>query len=167
MKIFAEIEDYILTFEQIEKNGAVFLTSNNQEYQYSFQSLGQNRYSLIYNGQSHLVHIIKENGIYHVHIDGQYFPVLVEDERSRELRKLVQQAKQASGEVIVVAPIPGLITKIKINKGDKVQAGDGLVILEAMKMENEIKATTHGIVDQIFVEDGAPVEKDQKILSIH
>jgi len=158
---------FILIFEQTEKNGTVVLKSNNQAYQYSFQAIGQNRYSLIHNGQSHLLHITKENGIYHVHFDGQYFPVRVEDERTRILRKLVQQAKQATGEEIIIAPIPGLITKIKVNKGDKIQPGDSLVILEAMKMENEIKADTHGTVEQILVKEGAPVEKDQKLLTIN
>jgi biotin carboxyl carrier protein len=166
MKIFAEIKDKVISFEQQNQNGTHILRENNKTQRYSFTHLGLNRYSLIHNNRSHLVHIIYENNIYHVHLDGEYFPIRVEDERSRMLRQLVQKAAQQTGEQKIAAPIPGLIKLLRIKEGDQVKSGDGLFILEAMKMENEIRSETNGIIKKVFVEEGAPVNQDQIILII-
>jgi pyruvate carboxylase subunit B len=167
MKIFAEIEKDLLTFEQREQNGTSVLRDGNKIQKYSFLRLGLNRYSLIHNNKSHLLHIIQENGIYHVHLDGEYFPVRVEDERARMLRQLVQQASQQSGEHQIIAPIPGLIKLIRIKEGSKVHAGEGILVLEAMKMENEIHSDFEGTVQKILVDEGTPVDKDQPLVIIH
>ena len=166
MKIYAEIKDKVNIFEQHTRNGYQVLRENNKIQQYSFTYLGLNRYSLIHNNKSHLVHINLENGIYHVHLDGEYFPIRVEDERSRMLRQLVQKAAQQTGEQKITAPIPGLIKSLRVKEGDKVKAGDGLLILEAMKMENEIHSETKGVIKKVMVEAGAPVTQDQIILII-
>jgi len=166
MKIFAEIRDCVNTFEQLTQNGSHVLRENNAIQKYSFIHLGHNRYSLIHNNKSHLVQIILENGIYHVHLDGEYFPIRVEDERSRMLRQLVQKAAQQTGEQKITAPIPGLIKSLRVKEGDKVNSGEGLFILEAMKMENEILAETDGLIKKVMVEEGAPVNQDQIILII-
>lgn len=59
----------------------------------------------------------------------------------------------------VKAPMPGMILKLKKNKGDKVNHGDAVMILEAMKMENEIRSVNKGIIKDIYVKEGAKVEK--------
>jgi acetyl/propionyl-CoA carboxylase alpha subunit len=166
MKIFSSIGEKTWQFEWIEKNGKQTLFENKNQIDFNFKILGNNRYVFILNDQPHLIHIIKENGIYHIHLDGDYFPVQVEDEQTRELRFLVEQSSQFTGEQKVCAPIPGLITKIKVNEGDIVKEHDGLVILEAMKMENEIKSESSGTVKQILVKEGTPVEKDQDLIII-
>ncbi len=166
MKLYAGIQDKIWTFEEIDNNGTSYIQDKNNPLHYSFTSLGNNRFIFILNGTSHLVHIIKENDLYHVHLDGAYFPVRVEDERSRELRNLVEHATQASSDQTILAPIPGLITNIKVKEGDSIQKGDGLIILEAMKMENEIKSESDGIVIKVMIKDGISVEKNQALLVI-
>jgi biotin carboxyl carrier protein len=166
MKLFAGIRDKVWTFEEIENNGTSYLQDKSSPIHYSFTSLGNNRFVFILNGTSHLVHIIKENSLYHVHLDGDYFSVRVEDERSRELRNLVEHATQASGDQTIIAPIPGLITKIKVKEGDTIKKGDGLISLEAMKMENEIKSESDGIVKKVMIKEGISVEKNQALLVI-
>lgn len=65
---------------------------------------------------------------------------------------------QSSGEEFpVVAPMPGSIMEIKVNTGDSVNEGDVLVLLEAMKMENEVTAPTSGVIKSIAIEKGASV----------
>jgi biotin carboxyl carrier protein len=160
------IGEKIWQFDQIDRNGKQILYENKNQIAFNFKSLGNNRYVFILNDQSYLIHILKENGIYHIHLDGDYFPVRVEDEQTRELRILVEQSTQVTGEQKIIAPIPGLITKIKVKEGDNLKEGDGLVILEAMKMENEIKSESTGIVKQILVNEGMPVEKDQELIVI-
>ena len=166
MKIYTSIRDKTWKFDQIEQNGHARLQDNNNQIDYDFTSLGNNRYVLLLNGNSYLVQIVKENHIHHVHLDGDYFPVVVEDERTRELRALVEQGSQVDGQQTLTAPIPGLITKINIQEGDMIEQGDGLIILEAMKMENEIKADFQGTIKKILVKEGTPVEKDQALLII-
>ncbi|TFH00686.1 MAG: biotin/lipoyl-binding protein [Calditrichales bacterium] len=166
MKIFSSIASHTWEFDQIENNGTRLLEDKSRKTVYSFTPMGNNRYSFICNGKSHLVHIIKENGISHVHMDGAYFKVRVEDERTRVLRQLVEKAAHATGEVVISAPIPGLITKLNVKSGAMIEQGEGVIILEAMKMENEIRAEISGKVLKIMVKEGDSVEKDQDLLII-
>lgn len=64
------------------------------------------------------------------------------------------------------APMPGLVLEVKVKMGQKVKVGDGLVILEAMKMENLIKASSEGIVKKIHVDQGHSVDKGQVLIEI-
>lgn len=166
MKIFADIKNKSFTFEMVENGDTPILKDRKNNYDYYLKPVGNNRYFFKLNGSSYLVQMQRNGETYNVTIDGEYFEIRVEDERMRTLRELVNKATHSSGEQIVEAPIPGLISGIKINEGDKVSIGDGLMILEAMKMENEIKSQFEGIVKKIFVEKGAAVEKDQKLLII-
>jgi pyruvate carboxylase subunit B len=60
--------------------------------------------------------------------------------------------------------MPGLVVRVMVNPGQTVEAGKGLVVLEAMKMENELRATTHGVVQRVVVTAGQPVEKGQPLI---
>ncbi len=166
MKIFADIKNETLVFDLIQNGDTPILKENKIKYDYDLKPVGNNRYFFRLNGKSFLVQMQRIGDKYQVTIDGEVFEVRVEDERMRTLRELVQKAAQTSGEQIITAPIPGLITGIKIQEGDQVTAGDGLLVLEAMKMENEIKSQYEGTVKKILIEKGAIVEKDQKLLII-
>ena len=164
MKIFAEVGDKVHEIERIDKNGETVYKMAGKAQTIVFIELGHNRYSLIHNNRSHLIHIIKQNGLYHVHLDGYYFAIRVEDERMRAIRELVQKSAQVDGKFSIRAPIPGLITQLKVKEGDTVPRGSALLILEAMKMENELRAEYTGTVEKIMVSAGSPVEKDQELL---
>jgi len=73
---------------------------------------------------------------------------------------------ETSGGGIVKALMPGRISRILVQKGDTVRKGAGLMILEAMKMENEIHAPADGVVEEIFVEAGATVEGGAELLAL-
>ena len=81
--------------------------------------------------------------------------MLVEDERKRRLTPLRTHDDLPAGEMPVIAPIPGLIVKLLVEEGDEVEEGQPLVILEAMKMENEIKAVRAGTVKAIISRTGS------------
>ncbi len=66
----------------------------------------------------------------------------------------------------VKAPMPGMILKLKKSKGDKVNHGEAVMILEAMKMENEIRSVNMGIIKDIYVKEGAKVEKGAALFSV-
>jgi biotin carboxyl carrier protein len=166
MKIFADTKNESFTFEMLENGESPVLKDNKNKYNYYLQAVGNNRYFFKLDGKSYLVQMQRKGEIYNITIDGEYFEFRVEDERMRTLRELANKASQSSGEQLISAPIPGLITGIKISVGDKVSVGDGLLTLEAMKMENEIKSNFSGMVKKIFIEQGAAVEKDQKLLIV-
>ena len=166
MKFFADTKNDSFIFEMVESEYQPILKDKKNKYDYYLKSVGNNRYFFKLDGKSYLVQMQRINETYNVTVDGEYFEFRVEDERMRTLRELVNKASQASGDQLVTAPIPGLITGIKIKEGDKVSVGDGLVTLEDMKMENEIKSGFEGTVKKIFVDQGSAVEKDQKLLVI-
>ncbi len=166
MKIFADTKNDSFTFEMIENGDQPILKDKKNKYDYYLKSVGNNRYFLKLDGKSYLVQMQRNSETYNITIDGEYFEFRVEDERMRTLRELVNKATHSSGEQILLAPIPGLITGFMVNEGDKISIGDGLLTLEAMKMENEIKSNFEGTVKKIFIEQGAAVEKGQKLLII-
>ena len=99
-------------------------------------------------------------------IDASYFDATVRtrlQETANELQKNKSKLKHHSD---VRAPMPGLLLKLKKNVGDEVNLGESLFILEAMKMENELRSPASGIVKKIFYQEGQSVEKDSIILTI-
>lgn len=88
------------------------------------------------------------------------------DERTRHIRSLGGAgATEASGGV-VKAPMPGLVVRVLVAEGETVAAGQGLVVLEAMKMENELKAPAAGVVKTIRASPGAAVEKGSVLVEL-
>lgn len=92
--------------------------------------------------------------------------IAIEDERSRHFRTLTGGARAGSAGGVLKSPMPGLVVRIDVAVGDKVAAGDALVVLEAMKMENELKATAAGTVAAVLVEIGTAVEKGVVLLEL-
>lgn len=90
----------------------------------------------------------------------------IEDERARHIRSLVGSNGAAATGGVLKAPMPGLVVRIDVAVGDTVAVGNALVVLEAMKMENELKATIAGVVAAIRVAVGAAVEKGAPLLEI-
>lgn len=86
------------------------------------------------------------------------------DERARHIQGLVRQAEPQSQGGVIRAPMPGLVLRIPIGVGEPVAQGQGVLVLEAMKMENEIKAPAAGVVTAIDVKAGQAVEKGQALL---
>lgn len=86
------------------------------------------------------------------------------DERARHIQGLVRQAEPQSQGGVIRAPMPGLVLRIPVAVGEAVAQGQGVLVLEAMKMENEIKAPAAGVVTAIDVQAGQAVEKGQPLL---
>lgn len=97
-------------------------------------------------------------GCYTLGVDGHRFEVEALDERTRAIRDITAAAKP-SGPAPVVAPMPGLIVRVNVAVGDVIPAGHGAVVMEAMKMENELRATAGGRVRAVYAEVGAAAEK--------
>jgi biotin carboxyl carrier protein len=105
-------------------------------------------------------------GRYTLWIDGYRFEVEALDERTRAIRALSAAAAGPTGPAPIKAPMPGLIVRINVKPGDTVEAGQGVVVMEAMKMENELRATSAGIVKSVEVAPGAVVEKGALLVAL-
>lgn len=105
-------------------------------------------------------------GRYSLWVDGYRFETEALDERRRALRDLTGAAKGPTGPAPIVAPMPGLIVRVNVVPGDTVEAGQGVVVMEAMKMENELRATAAGRVRSVDVTPGTAVEKGALLVSL-
>ncbi len=105
-------------------------------------------------------------GRYALSIGGFRYEVEALDERTRAIRDLTAAAAVPAGPAPLVAPMPGLIVRVNVEAGQVVQPGQGLVVMEAMKMENELRTQSGGTVKAILVEAGAVVEKGARLVEL-
>ncbi|MGH7475006.1 MAG: acetyl-CoA carboxylase biotin carboxyl carrier protein subunit [Longimicrobiales bacterium] len=98
-------------------------------------------------------------GVWELHIDGARLQAEAIDERTRAIREMTAAAGAPPGPRPVAAPMPGLVVRIEVEPGQTVAAGQGVAIVEAMKMENELKAEAAGRVARVLVQAGQTVEK--------
>lgn len=108
----------------------------------------------------------EERGRYALWVDGFRFDVEALDERTRAIRELAAATAKASGPAPLIAPMPGMIVRVQVGQGDAVQPGQGLVVMEAMKMENELRATSEATVKRVLVAAGTAVEKGALLLEL-
>lgn len=130
------------------------------------------RFSLLLEGRSYEVfarHMTrpteKNSQIYEICINGQCFEVTAEDERARALAELIEGSVH-SGEVTIYAPMPGLVVGILLEPGDEVKAGQPVIVLEAMKMENDLTSPIKGKIKKIAVQKGQTVDQAAALVVI-
>jgi pyruvate carboxylase subunit B len=105
-------------------------------------------------------------GAYTLWIDGYRFTAEALDERTRTIRDLTASAARESGPRPLTAPMPGLIVRVHVQPGDRVEAGQGLVVMEAMKMENELRTVSAGTVIAVRAGPGMAVEKGSILIEL-
>ncbi len=129
------------------------------------------RYSLIIAGKSYeiLAHRVNTPDVaeyrYEVLIAGKRFEVTVEDEREKALAGTIHGAHE-SGEAMVRAPMPGLVLGLPMDAGSNVERGQTVVILEAMKMENDLASPISGKVKEIKVSKGQTVNQGDVLVVV-
>lgn len=165
MKYYVTVEGY--TYEiDIQPDGEVLV--NGERLQVDMQRSGRlNLYSLLVNHASYEVVIepdAERRNVYEVLLEGARFAVQVEDERSRRLAKAVFALQAPPGELILRPPIPGLIVSVPVEAGQSVEKGETLVVFEAMKMQNEIRAPRDGIVREVRVRPGMQVTQNDVLM---
>ena len=152
----------------------------------SVEALGEGRYAVTFDGQRSeveslvlphgAVSMIADGKSYNVEFDekGDEVGVLLRGQLTRfdvaDERKLRMRAAAASfsveGKQTITAPMPGKIVKVFVKVGDEVKEGQGLVVVEAMKMENELKAPKAGKVTSVAAKEGAAVENGAELLVV-
>ena len=97
---------------------------------------------------------------------GERFEVEVLDERTRQIQALTGRGSRPAGGGVVKAPMPGLVVRVEVVVGQRVEAGAGLVVVEAMKMENELRAARAGLVETVHVAAGQTVDKGAPLVTL-
>ncbi len=130
------------------------------------------RYSLLIEGKSYEVFARrvtkadqKGSETYEIQVAGQRFEVNVEDERARLLAGMARSTATA-GEATVQAPMPGLVVGVPLEQGTTVEAGQTVVVLEAMKMENDLSSPIAGVIKEIKVNKGQTVDQGEALVII-
>ncbi len=129
---------------------------------------GSPLWHLVLDGRSHTLRARRRDGrgAWEIEIDGRRHDVLALDERRRAIRQLAGPAAEQHGPVEVKAPMPGLVLNLEVEPDQIVERGQGLVVIEAMKMENEIRSSTAGRIAAVRVSPRQTVDKGDTLLVI-
>lgn len=127
---------------------------------------GQPLFSLVVNHESYEGYVYPDEDFWQVHLLGQLFQVRVEDERETHLRLATREVSPQGLEFVMKAPMPGLVIDVPVKEGQSVEKAQPLIILESMKMQNELRAPISGIISKIVVKPGESVQQKQTLLSL-
>ena len=164
MKYVTTINDQEFLVEIIDER---HVSLNGKIYEVDFESVsGQPVYSLIADGKSHEAYVREGDDGWQVLLRGRLYPARVEDEREKRLRAAAGGGVAETGEFHLKAPMPGLVVAVHVKEGQDVKKGQVLLILESMKMQNELKSPRDGMVNRIKVKAGESVEQKQALLSV-
>lgn len=163
MKLMAVLRGNATPVEVVRTDGSYSLTLNGKTFSVNAVRTGQQSLSLLVGGKSYEVGLEKSGNRYSVYFydDTVYFELY--EARKYRATELAKKSVQA-GPLKVVAPMPGKIVKIAVAENQPVKEGEPLLIMEAMKMQNELKAPRAGIVRQILAKEGEPVAPQQVLL---
>ncbi|MFN2150034.1 MAG: biotin/lipoyl-containing protein [Anaerolineales bacterium] len=164
MKYITTIGDREYNIEIVNRN---LILVDGIPYEVDFASIsGQPVYSLLLDGRSYEGYMYSSDDEWEVLLQGSLYNVQVEDERERRLRLALGEGPAQHGEFHLKAPMPGLVVTVPVEDGQEVAKGDVLLILESMKMQNELKSPRDGKVSRIRVKVGDSVERKQTLLSV-
>jgi biotin carboxyl carrier protein len=161
-------------------------TIGEREAKVSVEELGGSGYKVTIDGQEHVVDahqvanrlwsVVYGNASFEVdvtQVPGDEFEVLINGDCHKfslmnEQRRAMIRAggKGSAGKAMVSSPMPGKVVKLLVAEGQEVEAGQGVIVVEAMKMENELKSALPGKVKEIFVKEGDVVESGAKLLLV-
>jgi biotin carboxyl carrier protein len=140
---------------------------NDEVVSFDLEDCGEGYFHVIFNKSSYRVEVVKVDQTtktIHIKINGRTYPVELKDRYDLLLEKMGMNNTAAGRINNIKAPMPGLIIDLKVKNGDMVKAGDPLLILEAMKMENIIKSPGEGVVKTVKIKKGESVEKNQVLI---
>lgn len=143
-----------------------FAVINGKKVEIASYRLGESRSLLLIDDQAHEVDV-RSNGYDNrkiVFMKGMEIPAEIEDYNLAQLRKTAGMSSEVTVARQLKAAMPGLVVQVKVKPGDEVAKGQALLVIEAMKMENIIKAQAEATVKAVHVSGGMSIEKGDKLL---
>jgi biotin carboxyl carrier protein len=157
------IAEYSYSFDEIR---GVLSDKEGKKIYADVQELSKGEYSILVEGRSYHLFVVRSKSSSYATVNNFIFEINEETLRDKLSKQLLKDSGSKTAIMNMKAPMPGLITKIIKEEGSKINAGEGILIVEAMKMENEIKSTKSGIVKKIFVKEKQTVEKNDILFTI-
>ena len=168
LKYYAKLKDNDQEFEievnEADNKSCFYVSIDGKKFDVDFHKTTNNLYSIIIDNKSYEVDISQDDTQFEILRNGDLFNVELMDEMKRMIKE--RETLALSGRQVLEAQMPGAIQKILVNVGDEVKEGDPLLILIAMKMENEITSPITGTVKEIFVEETGTVSSGDKLVII-
>ena len=166
MRFWVVLEGRDAEVEARAGNGHVVLEVEGRRLEADFRRLPDGEvYSLLVNGRSHEVRIAADGGRLEVTTGGATFPVEVRHPIEKALQAVERAAAARAGET-VSAPMPGLVVALRVKPGDHVAPGQAVIVVEAMKMQNELGPRHGGIVSEVLVAERATVAAGQPLVRL-
>lgn len=166
-KFTSKVESQAVEVEVAREESGFRVKTGGRERQVEWQVIGGDRVLLTIEGVAVTLRCARTGlGKYLVDWKGRQFSIEVEDELAARASKAHGAARGAGGPVKVNAPMPGTVVQVLVHEGDEVAAGQAILIVEAMKMQNEINAPAAGKVQKLTVKPGMAVEARQPLCVI-
>lgn len=165
MKYITTVNNQTFVIE-VNREGEVIVDGEARTVDFRGLEGKQAIYSLLLNNKSYEAVVEERDGQYHVLMAGDLYEVEVTDERLQRLAEAAGGSAGAggTGELLIRSPMPGMIVAVPVIEGQEISKGETLVILESMKMENELKAPRDGVVSRIYVKTGDSVEQNKGLV---
>jgi biotin carboxyl carrier protein len=151
--------------EVSEQSGRYRVTIADHVWEVDARLTAQGICSLLIDGASYVADVKEESGRFVVEVGGETYSVRVEEETRHIIRTRGGMAAADRGQT-VTAPMPGKVTQVAVRPGDAVEVGAPLLVIEAMKMENEFRASAAGTVRDVRVRAGQPVNAGDVLVII-
>ncbi len=149
----------------LEKKENIFIVSDGEKvYEADIRFISPNIISILIEGRSYRVYFARDREKRFLSLEGEQFTVQGPLEGGEGLQK--DDVRSREDELMVKAPMPGKVIKIDVSEKEEVRKNQTLVVVEAMKMENEIKSTVDGYVKKIFVSAGDLVDSEKPLIEL-
>ncbi|MDP1677774.1 MAG: biotin/lipoyl-containing protein [Bacteroidota bacterium] len=152
-------------FEYDETRG-IITNSHGKNISADVEKISNGEFSVLVDGKSFHIFFSKTQNSPNATVNNFIFEIQRETLRDKLNKKLSKESGNNNSSITVKAPMPGLISKVLLAEGASVNSGDGVLIVEAMKMENEIKTLRSGVLKKIFVTEKQTVEKNDQLFTI-
>jgi biotin carboxyl carrier protein len=157
------IGEFSFSFDEVKK---ILIDSDGKPCDADVRMISPGEFSVIVDGRSFHLFVNRNSTGPSATVQNFIFPIEIETFRDRLSKRLQAESGTVSQTMTLRAPMPGMITKLLKAEGATVTAGEGILIVEAMKMENEIKALRTGVLRRIFVKEKQTVEKNDNLFTI-
>jgi biotin carboxyl carrier protein len=166
MKLWVTLGEREAEVEFKAEGGRLWLELEGERIEADFARLPDGEvYSLLVGGRSHEVRVSPGNGLLDVTLDGMSLPVEVRHPLEKALAR-VRHVGPATGDETIAAPMPGLVVALRVQPGDRVEPGQAVIVVEAMKMQNELATRGGGVVKDVLVKERASVAAGQALIRI-
>jgi len=137
-------------------SGHLKVLMDDQESLLDVVRVGEDHYSILHDNASYVLSFYQEGNAWQAYINGDECHFQLKDEKTIRREEFGGALAEGSGQII--CPMPGKVISVNVSEGQEVNKGDGVVVVEAMKMQNEFKSEIDGVVKEVCVSAGDSVE---------